>query len=208
MKLLIIIILLFCYSYCILQIDLSELSYICNDFNVIVNGSVNYKSCTGYENTQVRCLFTNKYWVTNSDFDINYTNVFNLDCNGNMIYDKLDNQNMNYYVCGYSINGTYTYTYMNLSFFFIKYSPILMIFDIVCVSFCSMWIILYCLHHLIKKIFQCRKNDRIDEENQINQINNGIYIPPTIVEGYGTDNLEYEITHLTFKENNYDLSNI
>lgn len=72
-----------------------------------------------------------------------------------------------------------------------------------------MWIILYCLHHLIKKIFQCRKNDRIDEENQINQINNGIYIPPTIVEGYRTDNLEYEITHLTFKENNnYDLSNI
>lgn len=75
MKFIIIITSLFCYSYCILQINLSELSYICNDFNVIVNGSVNYKSYTGYENTQVRCLFTGKYWVTNSDFDINYTNV-------------------------------------------------------------------------------------------------------------------------------------
>lgn len=37
-----------------------------------------------------------------------------------MIYDKLDNQNMNYYVCGYSIYGTYTYTRMNLSIFLLN----------------------------------------------------------------------------------------
>lgn len=203
MNKLIIIILLFWYSYCILRIDLSELSYTINDFNVIVNGSVKYKSCAGYVNTQVRCLFTNKYWVTNSDFEKNYTNVYNVDCNGNMIYDKLDNPNMYYYVCGYSINGTYVYTHLNQSISFINYSPILMMFGIVCVSFCSMWIILYCLHNLIKKIFQCRKKERE------NQIHSGIYITPTMVEGYGTDDLEYEIIELTFKENNnYDLSNI